>query len=205
MYRLQPNETSRKKRSESRCKYCSCDILIARGKAELNKHSTTGKHLKSMSLPTALLPVKEATGAALFTLIDDFLKKHIIPYETNLIGFAADGANNMMGAHNSLASRLREKCPNLFMMKCVCHSFHLCASYACEKLPSEVEQLARDVYNFFSNSPKRLDNYEEFQEFANVLPHKILHPSQTKWLSPRIEHNMFILKNFRIMITNGDC
>ncbi|CAH1104675.1 unnamed protein product [Psylliodes chrysocephalus] len=96
----------------------------------------------------ALLPVREATGATLFTLIDDFFKKHNIPFETNLIGFAADGANNMMGAHNSLASRLREKCPNLFMMKCVCHSFHLYASYACEKLPSEVEQLARDVRLF---------------------------------------------------------
>lgn len=39
------------------------------------------------------------------------------------------------------------------------------------------------MYNFFSNSPKRLDHYKEFQEFANVLPHKILHPSQTTWLS----------------------
>uniref|UniRef100_A0A6P7GV51 Uncharacterized protein LOC114347101 n=1 Tax=Diabrotica virgifera virgifera TaxID=50390 RepID=A0A6P7GV51_DIAVI len=130
-----------------------------------------------------LLPVKEATGAALFTLIDDFFKNHNIPYETNCIGFAADGANNMMGANNSLSSRLKEKCPNLFLMKCICHSFHLCASYACEKLPNEVEQLTREVYNFFSNSPKRIDEYKEFQQFANVLPHKILHPSQTRWLS----------------------
>ncbi|CAH1987107.1 unnamed protein product [Acanthoscelides obtectus] len=89
----------------------------------------------------------------------------------------------MMGANNSLASRLKEKCPNLFLMKCSCHSFRLCASYACGKLPNDVEQLARDVYNFFSNSPKRIDQYKEFQEFANVLPHKILHPSQTRWLS----------------------
>ncbi|CAH1953952.1 unnamed protein product [Acanthoscelides obtectus] len=89
----------------------------------------------------------------------------------------------MMGANNSLASRLKEKCPNLFLIKCICHSFHLCASYACQKLPNDVEQLARDVYNFFSNSQKRIDQYKEFQEFANVLPHKILHPSQTKWLS----------------------
>ncbi|CAH1997278.1 unnamed protein product [Acanthoscelides obtectus] len=60
----------------------------------------------------------------------------------------------MLGANNSLASRLKEKCPNVFLMKCICHSFHLCASYACEKLPNDVQQLARDVYNLFSNSPK---------------------------------------------------
>lgn len=39
------------------------------------------------------------------------------------------------------------------------------------------------MYNYFSNSPKRIDQYKEFQEFANVSPHKILHPSQTRWLS----------------------
>lgn len=93
----------------------------------------------------ALLPVQEATGAALFNMIHTFFETNNVPYERNLIGFAADGANNMMGLHNSLASRLKEKCPNLFLLKCVCHSFHLCASYACEKLPSDVEQLARDV------------------------------------------------------------
>ncbi|CAH1995848.1 unnamed protein product [Acanthoscelides obtectus] len=91
----------------------------------------------------------------------------------------------MMGANNSLASRLKEKCPNLFLMKCICHSFHLCASYACEKLPNDVEQLAKDVYNFFSNSSKRIDQYKEFQEFANVFPYKILHPSQ-EMAFPRI-------------------
>lgn len=93
----------------------------------------------------SLLPVKEATGAALFALINDFFIKNQVPYEQNLIGFGSDGASNMMGIHNSLASRLLEKCPNLFLLKCVCHSFHLCASYACEKLPSEVELLAREV------------------------------------------------------------
>ncbi|KAJ8968820.1 hypothetical protein NQ314_002082 [Rhamnusium bicolor] len=68
-------------------------------------------------------------------------------------------------------------------MKCICHSFHLCASYACEKLPQEVEQFCREVYNYFSNSPKRAGELKEFQYFANTSPVKILHPSQTRWLS----------------------
>lgn len=43
--------------------------------------------------------------------------------------------------------------PHLFVLKCVCHSFHLCASYACLKLSREPETLIRD--NYFNNSPKR--------------------------------------------------
>nr|CAI5821041.1 unnamed protein product [Callosobruchus analis]CAI5827271.1 unnamed protein product [Callosobruchus analis] len=68
-------------------------------------------------------------------------------------------------------------------MKCICHSFHLSASYACEKLPQEVEQLCRDIYNYFSNSPKRSGELREFQEYLNVSPLKMLHPAATRWLS----------------------
>nr|CAI5822412.1 unnamed protein product [Callosobruchus analis] len=65
-------------------------------------------------------------------------------------------------------------------MKCICHSFHLSASYACEKLPQEVEQLCRDIYNYFSNSPKRSGELREFQEYVNVSPLKMLHPAATR-------------------------
>lgn len=33
------------------------------------------------------------------------------------------------------------------------------------------------------HSPKRLSEYTEFQSFTDVQPHKILHPSCTRWLS----------------------
>lgn len=46
-----------------------------------------------------------------------------------------------------------------------------------------MEKLTRDVYNYFSSSPKRVGELKEFQEFANVSPLKILHPSATRWLS----------------------
>ncbi|CAG9763422.1 unnamed protein product [Ceutorhynchus assimilis] len=127
-----------------------------------------------------LIPVVETTGAALFEIIINFFTKHNIPYKTNFIGFASDGASNMVGMRNSLVSRLQESIPGIFTVKCICHSFHLCACYACQKLPEEVEQLTREVYNYFSNSPKRVEELKEFQEFVNVAPAKILHPSQTR-------------------------
>lgn len=67
-------------------------------------------------------------------------------------------------------------------MKYICHSFHLCAFYACNKLPRCIEDLARDIYYYFQ-SPKQSESLKEFQEFTHVKPHKMFHPSQTRWLS----------------------
>ncbi|XP_069363479.1 SCAN domain-containing protein 3-like [Maniola hyperantus] len=100
-----------------------------------------------------------------------------------MVGFAADGTNSMFGQHHSLSTLFAKDIPNLFLMKCICHSFHLCASYACKKLPRGVEDFARDVYNYIQNSPKRIGDYKEFQYFVNVKPYKLLHPAQTRWLS----------------------
>lgn len=100
-----------------------------------------------------------------------------------MIGFAWDRANNMFGEYVSLAVLFAKDIPNLFIMKCICHSFHMCFSYACKELPRGEEDFARDVYNYLKNSPKRLDDYQDFQKFLNIKPNKLLHPSQTRWLS----------------------
>lgn len=68
-------------------------------------------------------------------------------------------------------------------MKCICHSFHLCASYAWQKLPRYIEDLTRDIYNYFGSSPKRISEFQDFQNFCNIKIHKILHLAQTRWLS----------------------
>lgn len=102
-----------------------------------------------------------------------------------MIGFAAYGASMMMGVRHSLSSMLKSDIPNLFIMRCVCHSLHLCTSYACKKLPRWVEDMACDIYNYFL-SPKQTAAFKDFQEFANVTPHKLLHPCQTRWLSLHI-------------------
>lgn len=102
---------------------------------------------------------------------------------TNIIGFASDGCNVMMGAHNSVSSKLKNNFPGIKIFKCICHSMHLCASAACKELPRRCEDLARNIYSFFKNSSKRQAEYTEFQIFTNSKIHKILHPSQTRWLS----------------------
>ena len=41
----------------------------------------------------------------------------------------------------------------------------------------------RDVYNYFSNSSKRQEQFKVVQHFCNMEPHKLLRPCQTRWLS----------------------
>lgn len=131
----------------------------------------------------ALLPLQGATADDLYEKIVRFFESNGIPWRTNLIGFASDGASVMVGRFNSLTTKLQAQTENLFTLKCICHSFSLCASNACSKLPRGVEDLVRNVYNFFSNSPKRIGTLKEFQIFTETPIHKILHPSQTRWLS----------------------
>lgn len=130
-----------------------------------------------------LIPLHDATAKTLYESVISFFASNHIPYKENMIGFGADGANSMLGARNSLSTLLKNDIPGLFVMKCICHSFALCASYACATLPKDVEDLARDVFSYFSCSPKRIGDLKEFQSFVNVKPHKLLHPSQTRWLS----------------------
>ncbi|XP_023311317.1 zinc finger BED domain-containing protein 5-like [Anoplophora glabripennis] len=131
----------------------------------------------------ALLPLKDAKAEDLYREVTNFFDRKKIPYQRNLIGFASDGASVMVGRHNSVVSRLKVDIPNVYVVKCICHSFHLCASNACLKLPRSIEDLAREIYPYFSNSPKRVETFKEFQSFSNVNIHKILHPAQTRWLS----------------------
>ncbi|XP_049268465.1 uncharacterized protein LOC119379780 [Rhipicephalus sanguineus] len=77
-----------------------------------------------------------------------------------------------MGNKHSLMTLLKKDIPSLFILK-----------YACSKLPRVVEDLVRDVYGYFSSSPKRVDTLKKFQNLLELKPHKLLHPSQTRWLS----------------------
>ncbi|XP_063236058.1 general transcription factor II-I repeat domain-containing protein 2A-like [Bacillus rossius redtenbacheri] len=131
----------------------------------------------------SLTDLGSATSEVLFDMVIQSFQEAGIELKDNLVGMAGDGANVIMGGNNSLSSRPKEMIHGIFIMKCICHSFHLCASKACQKLPDFVEQLTRDIYNYFHCSSKRFAALREFQEFVGTEPHKLLHPAQTRWLS----------------------
>ncbi|XP_011406190.1 PREDICTED: uncharacterized protein LOC105313994 [Amphimedon queenslandica] len=129
-----------------------------------------------------LIQLDAGNAEAIFQSICKVLERDNIPL-SNIIGFAADTIDVMFGPHNSVVSRLKQKVPNVFVFQCICHSAHLCASHACEKLPQTAEELIHDTYNYFCHSAKRQAEFEKFQAFAEVEPHCILKRCQTHWLS----------------------
>ena len=46
-----------------------------------------------------------------------------------------------------------------------------------------LEELTTDVWYYFQKSSKRLREFEQFQRFVEVKPHKLLKECQTQWLS----------------------
>ena len=131
----------------------------------------------------ALVKVTAADANTIYAAIVQKLNNSTINYKLNLIGFAADGAANMTGKNHSVATLLKIDCPNMIVLKCICHSFALCASYACLMLPSRIETFVRDIYNYVSNSPKRISEFEQIMILLDDKPKKLLHPVQTRWLS----------------------
>ncbi|XP_072398863.1 zinc finger protein 862-like [Diabrotica undecimpunctata] len=129
-----------------------------------------------------LVEVEECTADGLTSAILNVLNTLNINLQ-NVIGFAADNASVMMGEFGGVQAKLKEKInTNIFVIGCICHSLHLCASEASKKIPSCIEEFVQDVYNYISWSPKRLKVYSQFQKFLEIKPHKILKLSQTRWL-----------------------
>ena len=86
---------------------------------------------------TGLIAVRETTGEKIFDLIHKEIKR-CGQSLVNCIGFATDGASNMVGCNDSVWSRLKAVSPFCVQLKCICHSLALCIQYAVSKLPSNI-------------------------------------------------------------------
>lgn len=153
---------------------CKCLVILVRYYNNLKE--------KVVDSFFGLIELEQATADAIFKAVLNVFSKFDIPV-TNIIGFASDNASVMMGHLNGVKAKFQEIVPNIFVMGCVSHSLYLCASKACASLPNEVENMARNIFNYFAHSAKRQHDLKEFQEFVEIEPHKMLRPSQTRWLS----------------------
>ena len=131
----------------------------------------------------------------------------------NLVGIGTDGANVMCGRNHSLVTLLKRTWPHLIPVKCICHSLDLIAKKAVKaSLPSHVDYLIRESFNWFSRSGPRLDAYQEIAQLigyskvvagdidgneeeidgdtedasedllSHGVPPRLISPSDTRWL-----------------------
>lgn len=134
-----------------------------------------------------LVPVKSATARDLATALINYLNKLKINLK-NLVALGTDNASVMTGTYNGLFTILKNDVdlPNLVLIRCTCHSLQLAVSHASEgSLPTNIEFLIREIYNWFSLSPTRQEEYKAIYKTINLEegPLKILKMCSTRWLS----------------------
>lgn len=117
-----------------------------------------------------------------------------------LIGIGTDNASVMVGQHHSVYKILKGYQENLILVKCICHSLALAASYASQKLPSHLDYLIEQTHSWFSRSSLRQGKYAEIYKTMNssTPPHKLLKYVKTRWLS-RYECVCRILENWETL------
>jgi hypothetical protein len=133
--------------------------------------------------------VQEATGEKIFNFIDEEIKR-CGQSLANCIGFATDGASNMVGCNNSVWSRLKAVSPFCVQHKCM-SSLTLCIQYAVSKLPSNIGFLLSEIPNWFHHNELRQEAYKELFRLMNPAtefepertgPLPFENPSFTRWL-----------------------
>lgn len=121
----------------------------------------------------------------------------------DLVGIGTDGANVMCGQHHSLVTLLKRTWPHIVHLKCVCHSIDLIAKNAVKSaLPSHIDFLIRESYNWFAHSSQRLNAYQDIasligfsttsigegedeapgSNLEGTAPPRLISPSDTRWL-----------------------
>ncbi|KAK7602254.1 hypothetical protein V9T40_009695 [Parthenolecanium corni] len=157
---------------------------------ELNDRSTT-KHLIVMvrflldSKPfdsfLALLQPKKFDAVSLYSMLVSFFNEHDIPYCSNLVGYASDGASVMVGAKNSLRTLLKADVPWLFTLTCTCHSLALCAAAATKVLPIKLDNKLCQTYSYFKVSAKHINSFVDIQSISDLPKHKLLKLYDIRW------------------------
>ena len=141
------------------------------------------KSCQAVSRFLAMPVCNVSTAEALFDAMDRELESRKIPW-SNVIGYASDTANVMVGARNSVLSRIKLKQPNVFSLGCLCHLAALCAAAGLKNLPISVDDLLIEIYYNFKYSAKRVQEYSDIlTEFSEIEPLRIIKHCTTRWLS----------------------
>ena len=122
------------------------------------------------------------TAATLFERINASLEERSVPW-ANVVAFESDTTNVMVGKHNSVLLRVKEKQPHVYSQGCVCHLANLALLAGVKALPVDVDDFLVDLFYYFEKSAKRKEDLREFQHLTDTKQLKVLKHCKTRWLS----------------------
>ena len=116
-------------------------------------NSSGNTEVKFLGIKDVLQTFDSCNAAA---IIKEFEDNHLNLEKLN--GLATDGASVMLGKHNGVAAKLKEKAPALVNVHCVCHKLALACVDSVSSLNfiKNVETMLRQLWQWFENSPKRM-------------------------------------------------
>lgn len=115
-----------------------------------------------------IVDVPNTTAETLTSVIFDLLLRCGVDIK-NCRGQAYDGASNMTGHINGVASRIKNEVPAAVSIHCAAHSLQLClqdATAACKPIRNALN-IASDLHNLIKVSPKRSALFEEIAKNFN--------------------------------------
>lgn len=131
-----------------------------------------------------LISVTNTTADVLYKHIKDFFQ-HLDLDLNNCFALATDGASSLCGCNNSVYTLMKKDIPELILVKCVCHSLHSVCSHASEELPSNIDYMLRETYNWFHRSALRRESYMDIYKliYDGKEPLQMIPISGTRWLA----------------------
>ncbi len=133
--------------------------------------------------PVGLYALPNTKADTLYTVLTDILTRCSLPLSM-CRGQAYDGASNMQGRRNGLATRIKNEIPAALPVHCLGHCLNLCLQDAGRKMPClrDALDLVREIVKLIKYSPKRShlfsEKLTESQDFG-VVTLKPLCP--TRW------------------------
>lgn len=106
--------------------------------------------------PVGLHCLPDTKANTLYKVITDILTRCALPLSM-CRGQAFDGASNMQGKRNGLATKIRTEVPAALPVHCLAHCLNLCLQDAGRKLPflRDALEVVREIIKLIRFSPKR--------------------------------------------------
>ena len=100
------------------------------------------------------------------------------------LSFMSDTTNVMKGARSGVQKLIRNECPHVLDVGCICHLADLIVKSGMQSLPVNVDQLFVDVFYYFYHSSKRKQEFcDLWCSLFTTEPQTILKHCPTRWLS----------------------
>lgn len=116
---------------------------------------------------------ERSTGENIFNLLDKELTSWSIPW-SNCVSFGTDNAAVMLGKHKGVATLIKQKNPNTYIVGCPCHLMHLAAQKGGKCLQYQIDELLVDIWYYIDKSQLRHQAIISIQQEQGTEVRKIL-------------------------------